>query len=625
MSLRSLEISGFKSFAKRALLEFKTPVTAIVGPNGSGKSNVSEAIQFVLGEQSVKSMRGKRTEDLIWNGADAAPRGNRASVKLVFDNSKRLLNVDFDEVTVERVIYRDASSEYFLNGSAARLRDIHELLVKAHLSHGGYHIISQGEADRILSAPARERRELMEDALGLKIYQWKRAESEKKLEQTEENIKQGESLRKEIAPHLSFLKKQAEKIEKAKEQKTELAVLYREYFAREAHAIEAERKAIEEKTGKRAMAGVEKELQVARNAASSHSSIPFAEVEKLAEQIEATTELKEAQKLARSFVEKHRGAPSEEAEALARAAKLLEEKEKLLVAEVRAELERRENNFKRELHEAAIVAGRNAILYENEKNIQPESESASAERRRKIERLKIRIEDSGTSGAEDVLKEYKETSDREAFLAGEIADLEKSAASLRLLIDELQEKLETEFREGLAKINTEFQKLFTIMFGGGSAKVVAVKIQARKKKSDDESDESENETEAFLRAQEAENEEEETGIEIEVSIPRKKIKGLMMLSGGERALTSIALIFALSSVKPPPFIVLDETDAALDEANSKKYGDMIENLSKHSHLVLITHNRETMSRAGVLYGITMERGASRLLSLEFDEAASVVK
>ncbi len=116
------------------------------------------------------------------------------------------------------------------------------------------------------------------------------------------------------------------------------------------------------------------------------------------------------------------------------------------------------------------------------------------------------------------------------------------------------------------------------------------------------------------------------GLDVSVSLPRKKVKGLMMLSGGERALTSIALLFAVSQVNPPPFIILDETDAALDEANSKKYGDMIENLSKHSQLILITHNRETMSRAGVLYGVTMgSDGASRLLSIQFDEAVKVAK
>src|SRR3954463_4328733 len=115
MTLKSLEISGFKSFAKKAVLEFNCPITSIVGPNGSGKSNVAEAFRFVLGEQSIKSMRGKRGEDLIFNGGgEGSGRQNRAGVKVVFDNSKKILNLDFDEVSLERVVHRDNSNEYFI-------------------------------------------------------------------------------------------------------------------------------------------------------------------------------------------------------------------------------------------------------------------------------------------------------------------------------------------------------------------------------------------------------------------------------------------------------------------------------------------------------------------------------
>ena len=121
MYLKSLELAGFKSFAKKTTLEFATPITAIVGPNGSGKSNIAEAFRFALGEQSIKSMRGKRTEDLIWNGSPELSRQSRATVKLSFDNRKELLNLDFDEVILERVIYRDASSEYLVNGSQERI------------------------------------------------------------------------------------------------------------------------------------------------------------------------------------------------------------------------------------------------------------------------------------------------------------------------------------------------------------------------------------------------------------------------------------------------------------------------------------------------------------------------
>jgi len=149
-----------------------------------------------------------------------------------------------------------------------------------------------------------------------------------------------------------------------------------------------------------------------------------------------------------------------------------------------------------------------------------------------------------------------------------------------------------------------------LMFGGGSAKLEREVLKQR-----------ENED-----GEEVEEKVPSEGVELQISLPNKRVKGLEMLSGGERALTSIALIFAMSQVNPPPFIILDETDAALDEANSRRYGDMIEALAKKSQLVLITHNRETMSRAGVLYGITMgSDGVSKTLSVKFDEAATVAK
>jgi len=266
MYLKSLELVGFKSFAKKTEILFNTPITAIVGPNGSGKSNIAEAFSFALGEQSIKSMRGKRTEDLIWNGSGELGRQSRASVKLLFDNRKRLLDIDVDEATVERVIYRDSVSEYLVNGSPSRLRDIVELLSGAHIGASGHHIISQGEADRILSANMRERREIIEDALGLKIYQWKREESQKKLEKTEENMKQVNLLRREIAPHILFLKKQVEKIEKTREIKEELRALYGEYLKREHSYItfSKQRIAEEERAPKSELLDLERKIAVSR-------------------------------------------------------------------------------------------------------------------------------------------------------------------------------------------------------------------------------------------------------------------------------------------------------------------------------------------------------------------------
>ena len=202
MNLKSIELSGFKSFARRDVFSFTSPISGIVGPNGSGKSNVAEAFRFVLGEQSIKSMRGRRGEDLIFNGSPSVPRSNRAGVKVTFDNTSHFLDIDYDEVTIERVVHRDGVNEYRINGEVVRLRDVVELLAHANIGSSGHLIISQGEADRILNATSRERREMVEDALGLKVYQYKKQEAEKKLGKTEENITQVLSLRKEIMPHL---------------------------------------------------------------------------------------------------------------------------------------------------------------------------------------------------------------------------------------------------------------------------------------------------------------------------------------------------------------------------------------------------------------------------------------
>src|SRR3989344_5751390 len=233
MYLKSIELAGFKSFGKKTELLFGSPIAAVVGPNGSGKSNVAEGFRFVLGEQSMKSMRSKRGEDLIWGGSPSTPRMNRASVKVVFDNSKRLLDLDFKEVVIERVVHRDGQNEYVLNGTQVRLKDVIRLLAGANIGGSGYQIISQGEADRILNASPHERREMVEDALGLKLYQHKKAESERKLEETGVNIDKTKSLRRELAPHITFLRQQVEKIEKAREMKEALAEKLSDYLARE--------------------------------------------------------------------------------------------------------------------------------------------------------------------------------------------------------------------------------------------------------------------------------------------------------------------------------------------------------------------------------------------------------
>src|SRR3989339_1375884 len=243
MRLKTLQLNGFKSFAQKTVLEFDNSIVSIVGPNGSGKSNVVEAIRFVLGEQSMKSMRGKGGSDLVFKGSKDLPKGSRAAVTIYFNNTDKVfklsndggedINLDYDVISISREVYSDGLNKYILNGTEVRLKDIHNLLSSVNIGSSGHHIISQGEADRILNASPKDRKEMVEDALGLKIYQYKIKESERKLERTNENMKEVVMLRRENAPHLNFLKKQVEKFEKGKIMQTELSVLYREYLKKE--------------------------------------------------------------------------------------------------------------------------------------------------------------------------------------------------------------------------------------------------------------------------------------------------------------------------------------------------------------------------------------------------------
>jgi chromosome segregation protein len=711
MHLRSLEINGFKSFAKKTTLVFDAPITSIVGPNGSGKSNVAESIRWVLGEQSMKSLRGKRGEDLIFNGAASAGRQNRAAVSLSFDNSKReFATLEFDEVTITREVFRDGSNNYLINGSVVRLRDVLELLSAVSLGPTGHHIISQGEADRILNANLKERREMLEDALGLKIYQFKISESEKRLEKTEENIKQVESLRREIAPHLKFLRKQVEEAEKLNAVRADLEKVARDYFGNEEKFLTDTKGEIQveinnykqelthlAKEIKAAEAGVEradrgrgdadkandskKELEnkianlrrdkdgIMKALGKLEGKLEAVKVEEFVirdrdsgkdkcrycgQEITRRDVGTSEQDLAHLAAEKknfesqyqqlgqeegvllgelenlHRAELSTSEDARAAERVLHELRSKRATAEGHlATAQARESAIRssyetmaRESHEVASLVGTNVMSGAR----LDEDRAAQVERRKRLERLKIKLEDAGGVGTE-VIKEYEDTSRRDEYLVKELADLEASKKSLRELLKSLSETLEAKFKSGLIEVNHAFEGYFSILFGGGNASLKTVQLDKPAKIFIDgeelDPELGRSPEGGPLRADKAPS---EWGIDINVSLPRKKIKGLDMLSGGERALTSIALLFAMSQVNPPPFLVLDETDAALDEANARKYGQMLKTLSSKSQLIVVTHNRETMSHADILYGVTMgSDGISKLLSIRFDDATVYAK
>jgi chromosome segregation ATPase len=760
MRLKHIEVSGFKSFAKKATLSFTAPVTCVVGPNGSGKSNVVESFRFVLGEQSMKSMRGKSGADLIFRGASNAPKLSRAAVSITFDNKDKVFHFSgsiasdavqapllFEEVTFTREIFADGTSRYLMNGTEIRLKQMVELLSSVNIGTSSHHIISQGEADGILRASARDRREMLEDALGLKIYHFRIKESENKLAKSAETLKEVQLLRRELAPHLNFLKKQVEKVEKGRAIREELEGLLVQYLATErailqeednrlaqANALITNKKSqlekllatIPEEIASDATAiersGLSAQLQTIRENrrtvetrisrlegmveaqrqmliaqaktlhSTPHTAVTFAteEYQALLNDLELVLRnIREAQSLeiVKAFVGKIESllVQLRERESLDSArdnAPVLDTGIKDTALELE-ELERdlkgyitQEDHLQKQLQaaeahrEASLVATQLATRQryeligeikqcESELQILAVSKSAFMERKdyfdtelkeagflfgtrflhtlsaaeaipqfdthtqkRNIDRLKIRLDEHAGIGNE-VVSEYESTLERDAFLAREVTDIESGIRNLETLIIDLKRVLDEQFTTGVKVINERFGEFFKIMFGGGNAFLSITLEKKRKRKNLDEDLDSDP---AFAEATADKEEEFERGIEVHVSLPEKKVKELNMLSGGERSLVSIALLFAISQVNPPPFLVLDETDAALDEANSRKYGDMIERLAAYSQLIVVTHNRETMSRASVLYGVTLgSDGGSKLLSIKFDEAVKVAK
>ena len=210
MKLKKLEIYGFKSFAQRTEIVFNQGVTGIVGPNGSGKSNIADAVRWVLGEQSAKLLRGAKMEDIIFGGTEKRKAMAYCEVSLVFDNEDKSLPVDYTEIMVTRRVYRNGESEYFLNKTACRLKDVVDMFRDTGIGREGYSIIGQGRIDEILSQKGEDRRQVFEDAAGIMKYRVRKEEAERKLERTLENLTRVEDILDELSRHLEPLSRQAE-------------------------------------------------------------------------------------------------------------------------------------------------------------------------------------------------------------------------------------------------------------------------------------------------------------------------------------------------------------------------------------------------------------------------------
>ena len=249
MHLKSIEVHGFKSFANKIVLEFHDGITGIVGPNGSGKSNVADAVRWVLGEQSAKQLRGARMEDVIFSGTQTRKPLGYAYVAITLDNSDHKLAIEYDEVIIARRVYRSGESEYLINGSSCRLKDVQELFMDTGIGKEGYSIIGQGQIDKILSGKPEDRRELFDEAAGIVKFKRRKYAAEKNLEEERLNLSRVTDIMKEIEKQLAPLEKQSAVAKVYLKLKEELKGLEVAQFLKEYDKLRTSKDQLEEKLG----------------------------------------------------------------------------------------------------------------------------------------------------------------------------------------------------------------------------------------------------------------------------------------------------------------------------------------------------------------------------------------
>ncbi|QQS61420.1 MAG: AAA family ATPase [Candidatus Moraniibacteriota bacterium] len=757
MYLQKIILNGFKSFATKTELFFcvlqkdrdpdRIGVTAIVGPNGSGKSNIVDALRWVMGEQSTKSLRAKKSHDVIFSGSKKRSMMSSGTVTLVFDNSDKKMDVDYQDVLVTRKIYKSGEGEYLINGTQVRLLDVIDLFASIGIGKESQCVLNQGMSDAILSASSMERRSILEEAAGVKPYQIKRDRSIKRLITTRENLLITGKLIEEIEPRLRILKRQSKRAEQRREIEDQLRIIQSSYYRvlwkrfsceyeefqsillileKEENVLEQKlqkyisqqssvsnkmqetsqsnllqkkiallRREISEFERKRSqcqgMIDVEKERKnhqrifdvipvdlpfvrkrlLSLKKSFQEMNIIFGREKKVSleerkkfldnflEEIDSLYEdcaqstvrigrEKEILEKERKFFEEKIQKGEEQVqefsrEILKKEKEILKKEKEILLLEADTKnastlyfsLEKeivniRENLYqvRKSFNEKKIAFTRCEIRKEDlEREIQSElgrdpkslaleigeDIQANDETFRFIERLKSQLAMIG--GIDPMIaQEYSETNERYSFLVREHNDLEQAVISLEKVIREMNIRIEKDFSEAFEKINQEFGKYFTLMFDGGTASLEKVK-----EFSEDQEEEEDKFYDEYDEVLINERKYAKWGVDIIVKPPKKKIDQLGVLSGGERSLVSLALLFAIISYNPPPFVFLDEVEASLDETNSKRFGNLLRTLSSRTQFIVITHNRETMQKADVLYGVTMEDGVSQILSVRLDQ------
>ena len=731
MQLKHIKLSGFKSFVDPTKISFPTNMVGVVGPNGCGKSNVIDAVRWVLGELSAKNLRGESMVDVIFNGSEKRKASGQCSIELLFDNSSAKIGgeyASFNEVSIKRVMTRDAQSDYYINNTKCRRKDVQDIFLGTGLGPSSYAIIEQGMVSKLVSAKPDELRTHIEEAAGVSKYRERRKETESRIKRTKENLSRVKDIRDEIARLIKRLENQAKAAEKynlLKQDKAKLeldkAVLFsieaknsrddlqkkldaqnrdlkiknterntiqsqidqyrtendsvlgeyeiaqKNFYAvgaeiakREANlqninksesetkynlqkakqnyekAKETEKNFDELSPSEKAMHildniiltlekfGIDKDniqnkaqelkklLVDILNIATAQSKSLTGEY--LSRQNELEGQIEEAEKLKNSielemkeFVEKSSDAESVLIKLRQRQSKFNEDLRELenkksisdldsraiseKITNVRVELKTYEINLEnsnKKIQEAGIDI--NTIDYSIYANTTFEE---IEDKLTNVESKIIRLGAINLAAPEEIAEESK----RKEELDEQYDDLTDALDKLTGAIKKIDNETKTIFKDSFDAVNTRLKEMFPKLFGGGVAELTLT---------DDDP----------LNA----------GVILMARPPGKKNSSISQLSGGEKALTALALVFAIFELNPAPFCLLDEVDAPLDDLNTLRFINMVEEMSKSVQFIFITHNKVSMERSDYLMGVTMqEAGESRMVSVDVNQALKLAE
>ena len=726
MQLKHIKLAGFKSFVDPTKIAFPTNLVGVVGPNGCGKSNVIDAVRWVLGELSAKNLRGDSMADVIFNGSDLRKPSGQCSIELLFDNSSGKIGGEyssFNEISIKRVMTRDSQSNYFINSTKCRRKDVQDLFLGTGLGPSSYAIIEQGMVSSLVSAKPEDLRTHIEEAAGVSKYRERRRETESRIKRTKENLSRVKDIKDEISRLIKRLENQAKAAEKYKklkedEAKTELDIaivfslkaknskdqlqnnldaLNRDYKIKDSEVKTKQSKIDEFRTQNEAVLSLYEESQknyysigaeVARNEQDIHNlknqkkqfKEELSRVEDLhkiaiekAEDFENLSPKEKALRLLdriintlneNGFVKDRVKENANElkdllknifqiaseqtksisADYIERKTKLTKDindidksietktgllndlivnssiaeealnkirKEQLAVdSEVKklesersiAELDLRSisekiTNLRVELksHEIQLdssnkkinQAGINidTINFDNYENLDVE------ELQKNIEILQEKILKLGAinlAAPNEIAEELKRKEELDSQYDELIDALEKLSAAIK----KIDEETKTRFKNSFDAVNARIKEVFPKLFGGGFAELSLT-----------------------------ENDTLNAGVVLMARPPGKKNTSISQLSGGEKALTALALVFSIFELNPAPFCMLDEVDAPLDDLNTMRFINMVEEMSKTIQFIFITHNKVSMERSDHLMGVTMqEAGVSRMVSVDVNQA-----